>query len=212
MWLGVWLPGWIFFVLSTLSAQPLYGQKVKVTAESVETAIENGVNYLLSKQDPISGKWAGHEDQGCGQTALVVLALLNCMKDGAKHPKVAKAIEYLRSVEPKRTYECALHCMVLCTANPKRDAELIRRDIAFLVETQLQGEASLAAGPIRFLEATPIRRTVSSHSLGSWKRSAWDSPCHAIRSCMPIPTGESSKIAMEDGPIARSWVATAPVA
>jgi len=115
------------------SAQPARAQ---VTADDVRTAIERGVNYLLRDQAP-DGRWSEYNEFPGGVTALCTLALLNSGVP-VDDPKLQRALNHLRKIEPQKTYTVALQTMVLCAAEPDRDRALIRRNVQWLEKTQIK--------------------------------------------------------------------------
>ena len=56
---------------------------------------------------------------------------------GPDDPDVQRALKYLRTVKPAKTYVVALQTLVLCAAEPEKDKLLIRRNANWLVEHQL---------------------------------------------------------------------------
>src|SRR5574338_453100 len=98
--------------------------------EKVRKAIDDGVRFLKKEQSRTQWNWEGVvlnllADMEGGVTALVTLALLNC---GLKPTEieVAKAIEYLRTLPPKKTYVVGLQTMVFAEAREKKDLPLIQ--------------------------------------------------------------------------------------
>ncbi|MBC7816233.1 MAG: terpene cyclase/mutase family protein, partial [Planctomycetaceae bacterium] len=104
-------------------------------------AVERAVGFLKSQQLE-DGTWVDSGSMTGGTTALATVALLQA---GVKVDEavIQKALPALRSVEPKKTYVVALQTMVLCAATPKQDAELIRRNIAWIEKAQVK-----AGGPM----------------------------------------------------------------
>ena len=109
--------------------------------EKVRRAIENGVRFLKNQQSKTQWNWEGVvlnliADMEGGVTALVTLALLNC---GVKptEKEVAKAIEYLRTLPPKKTYVVGLQTMVFAEAREKKDLPLIQRNAEWLISKGL---------------------------------------------------------------------------
>src|SRR5262245_39107331 len=81
------------------------GKVEEELVERVRKTIDNGVKFLKKQQSP-QGTWEGIviqvlADMEGGSTALATLGLLNC---GVKpdDPAVAKALEYLTSLPPKK--------------------------------------------------------------------------------------------------------------
>jgi hypothetical protein len=113
--------------------------------EKVRTAIDAGVRYL-KKQQSSDGNWEGIvinflADMEGGSTGLVTLALLNC---GVKpdDPGVARAIEYLRKLPPKKTYVVALCNMVMAETRDKRYVPEIQRNADWLIKNALGWKTS----------------------------------------------------------------------
>ena len=129
--------------LALLTAARAGGREL--TQELVNRSIDNGVSFLLSKQDRRTGTWPVHTGNQGGVTALCTLALVNSGLP-ANHRGVQQALEYLRSIGlPDKTYAVALQTMAFCAAEPERDLLLIRRNVAWLEHTQLKGEITNGA-------------------------------------------------------------------
>jgi len=127
----------MFLPTRTSAAQDL-------TPEQVNRAIDNGVKFLKDQQN-VRGAWREHPGEPCGLSALCTLALLECgvPKDD---PVVKKALEYLRGfTTPRRTYSTSLQTMALCSADPERDAPLIRKNVAWLQNSQISSDGSRGA-------------------------------------------------------------------
>ncbi len=113
----------------------------------VRKAMDLGVRYLQSSQDPNKGTWSNYPGQEGGITALCTLALLNA-GESPDEPHVAKALDYLRKLRPTTTYVVSLQTMALCRAtqgaqqNGKPidavDLELIAHNVEWLERTQIQ--------------------------------------------------------------------------
>ncbi len=105
-----------------------------VTPELVERAIAKGVDFLRQKQSQ-DGSWKGHDDYNSGQSALVLLALLNCgvSPDDAT---LADGLAYLKRTKPTKTYESALQTMVYCAANPVQFKKYIEFNVQWLQKAQ----------------------------------------------------------------------------
>src|SRR6478752_6660915 len=122
-------------------APPRPGKVEEELVEKVRKAIDDGVRYLKREQSRTQWNWEGVvlnllADMEGGVTALVTLALLNC---GLKPTEVeiAKAIEYLRTLPPKKTYVVGLQTMVFVEAREKKDLPLIQRNADWLISKGL---------------------------------------------------------------------------
>jgi len=123
---------WTASPASLLLAQP----GGPVTAEQVRNAIDGGVKYLLSEQNPNSGRWNDIGRYPGGVSGLCTLALLNSGVP-TTDPHIQKALRHLRKIEPDKTYGVALQTMALCAAQPRRDLVIIQKNVRWLEETQL---------------------------------------------------------------------------
>jgi hypothetical protein len=106
-----------------------------IDASQVLEAIDRGIAYLKREQSP-RGRWSEMAGYDGGVTALCTLALLNSGVP-ANDPIVARALTYLRSMEPDKTYVVALQTMVLCAAEPKKDMVIIERNVRWLESHQI---------------------------------------------------------------------------
>ncbi len=104
-------------------------------------AVERGIAFLKAQQKE-SGVWHGMPADGV--TALVATGLLQAGVK-ADEPVIQKALVHLRKVEPALSYTVALQTMVFCWASPKEDAELIRRNVAWLEKAQVPDGKSRGA-------------------------------------------------------------------
>ncbi|MBC8351972.1 MAG: DUF4159 domain-containing protein [Planctomycetes bacterium] len=129
---GCWFAA-IAMVLSVV--RPVAGE---LTDAQVSNAIDRGARFLKGEQKS-DGRWTEHSIYVGGVTALSTLALLNSGED-VKSPTVQKALDYIRSLgEPSTVYAASLQTMVLCAAEPAKDARLIGRNVQWLEAVQLQG-------------------------------------------------------------------------
>lgn len=103
--------------------------------DSVQRAIERGIEYL-KRQQQADGSWSETGPMRGGVTALALHALLQA---GVKvdDPVVQRGLKLLRSIDAQHTYVVALQTLVFCAANPKTDADLIRRNVEWLERAQL---------------------------------------------------------------------------
>ncbi len=98
----------------------------------VKDAIDKGVRYLKKNQSK-GGDWEGlvlGQIAGLkgGVTSLATLALLNAGVPPTD-TSVAKALDYLRKLEPDKTYVVALQTMVLAEAHNKADLPRIQKNV-----------------------------------------------------------------------------------
>jgi hypothetical protein len=123
--------------------------------ERVRQGIELGVKYLKSQQR--DGTWEGVvlnvlADMEGGVTALATLALLT---SGVKpdDPTVARALDYLRTLPPRKTYVVGLQTMVFAEARQKRDLPLIQRNADWLIRHgvgwQVDDQGRVVGGQLR---------------------------------------------------------------
>jgi hypothetical protein len=115
------------------AADPAAGQ------ESREAAVRQAIDYL-QKQQGAAGTWADLPGFPGGVTALCTLAMLDAGVP-VTDEHVQRALKPLRKLEPNRTYTTAMSMMVLAAAEPKRDRELLQRDLNWLEANQHKSEA-----------------------------------------------------------------------
>ncbi len=128
--------------LQAQEAQPL-------TAKSVRTAIDGGIKYLLTEQNP-NGTWSEIIRYPGGVTALCTLALLNSGVESS-HPKIQRALKFLRKIEltdKSQTYSVALQTMAFCAATPREDFVRLQRNVNWLESIQ-QADGQWAYGEPR---------------------------------------------------------------
>jgi hypothetical protein len=125
----------LFPAAAPVAAQPPAKAEEELV-EKVRKSIDQAVNYLKSEQNK-RGTWEDvlvgvFADLEGGQTALVTLALLNA---GVKpeDPTLEKALEFLRKLEPKKTYVVALQNMAFAEARQAKDLPLIKRNADWLI-------------------------------------------------------------------------------
>ncbi|MBC21259.1 MAG: hypothetical protein CMJ74_13500 [Planctomycetaceae bacterium] len=132
------LPKCLFalFALSATVARPVWAE---VRAQQVRESIDRGIRFLKEKQSQ-KGTWTAHPNFKGGVTALCTLALLEAgvPKD---HPTVQSGLSALRkfhSSGSRRTYSTALATMVFCRAANAADRPLIRKNVAWLENRQIE--------------------------------------------------------------------------
>ncbi|HEX4612105.1 MAG TPA: hypothetical protein VH092_28170, partial [Urbifossiella sp.] len=119
---------------------PPGGKADEELVERVRKGIDGGVRYLKSKQNRATGNWEGQQvvlnfvvNMEGGTTALATLALLNAGYT-EKDEAVRKALDYLRTLPPRKTYVVGLQNLVLAEARQPKDLPLIQRNADWLVE------------------------------------------------------------------------------
>lgn len=106
-------------------------------AKKVQVAQEKAIKYLKDQhRDGGHGIWTWDPPapvplQEGGPSALATLALLDSGLK-ADDETVARALKYLRTVEPKNTYVVSLQTQAFCKANQKEDAERIKQNVEWL--------------------------------------------------------------------------------
>lgn len=110
-------------------------QPPTLSADQVRDSIRQGVEYLLNEQSG-NGTWDELIQYPGGVTALCTLALLTAGVEPS-HPKMQKALNYLRKLQPDKTYTVALQTMALCEGEPARDLALIQKNALWLSRVQI---------------------------------------------------------------------------
>ena len=106
----------------------------------VRDSIKRGVTFLKKNQNA-QGNWEGVvlqflADMEGGSTALVALALLNC-GEKPDDPMMAKALDYLAGLPPRKTYVVGLQNMVFAEARRPKDLVIIQRNADWLIDKAL---------------------------------------------------------------------------
>ncbi len=136
-------------------AGPVHAQQVGgITAEQVQNAIRQGIEYLLNEQSG-RGMWDEMAEYPGGVTSLVTLALLTAGVEPS-HPKMQKSLDHIRGLKLEKTYTVALQTMALAAGEPRRDLPLIQANANWLQRVQIKmgeragswsyGEAPVIAG------------------------------------------------------------------
>tara|TARA_R110002049_G_scaffold27321_3_gene94385 strand:- start:4298 stop:6706 length:2409 start_codon:yes stop_codon:yes gene_type:complete len=128
-----WIP---LLVTAWMLLLPTQNANADIDAAIVQRSIDRGITYLRKTQNE-RGSWDEYSGQSCGASALCTLALLNA---GVPHddPTMVRAMRYLRSVVPHKTYSVALQTLVFCQLGAAGDIQAIRRNVATLVKNQKQ--------------------------------------------------------------------------
>jgi hypothetical protein len=113
--------------------------------DQVRRAIDNGIRYLRQKEEG-RGHWeieaAVNQAHPGGQSALALLALLNCGVK-ADDPVIQRGLKYLRTVEPRSTYVVGLQTMVFVEAGQAEDKQRIQRNVDWLIKTRQMEDGKL---------------------------------------------------------------------
>lgn len=132
------------------AASPARGD---VSAAAVQRAIDRGVEYLRKTQNERGG-WPEQPGYSCGLSALCTLALLNAGV-ARDDPDMVRALRYLRTCQPNKTYSVALQTLVFCQAGAAGDLQRIRDNVRWLSDTQRPGAAGDRAGAWGYGDARP---------------------------------------------------------
>jgi hypothetical protein len=125
--------------IAALPPRAIAQQPAEITAEQVQNAIRQGCDYLLNSQNA-RGQWDEMPTYESGVTSLCTLALLNSGIEPT-HPKVQKALDYLRGQKLDKTYTVSLQTMALCAGDPRRDLPLIQENARWLERVQIKAGA-----------------------------------------------------------------------
>lgn len=114
------------------ASRPVYAQNgIIVDAAKVNAAIAGGVSFLLKDE----AQW-NNRSRRVGETALFTLALITA-GEPIDNPVIKSALNILRNDDrSKNIYDVAVKTMVLCVAEPRRDAQLIRKFVAQIEDMQ----------------------------------------------------------------------------
>jgi hypothetical protein len=108
--------------------------------EKIAAARDKAIDFL-KKQQHKEGHWEGTVlkliDMEGGTTALATLALLEAGVP-VNDPAVAKAIEYLAKLEPKKTYVVSLQTQVLVRVDAKKHAPQVQKNADWLIEKAIR--------------------------------------------------------------------------
>ena len=118
-------------------------ERAPIDPARVLSAIDRGVGYL-KRQQTGRGAWDDMSGYPGGATALCALALLNAGIEPADST-ISKALDYLRQIEPRKTYVVSLQTMAYCAAEPARDRARIAKLARWLEKAQ-QKEGPYAGG------------------------------------------------------------------
>jgi len=120
--------------VTALAAAPATVADPQLAAADVEKAIARAVQFLKSTRNA-DGTWPDKPIYAGGLTPLCMLALLHAGVP-ADDPAMAQSLAHLRRFDATSTYAASLQTMVFCYADPKRDQQLITRNIRWLETKQ----------------------------------------------------------------------------
>ena len=111
--------------------------------QNEKRVVERSIEFL-KKQQLENGQWPELDSLPGGTTSLALCALLQAGVP-ASDPAIQNGLKALRGVEPQRVYVVSLQTIAFCLADPKGDAELIRRNVQWLQDAQ-----NSASGGLRY--------------------------------------------------------------
>lgn len=117
-------------------------------AEKVREAQKKAIEYLKNhQQDKGGGSWNWENDtlqllQPGGSSCLAMLALI---ESGVKLDDVIirRGMPFIRGIKPQHTYVVSLQTQLLCKANQKDDADLIKRNVEWLEKAAVWKDKNL---------------------------------------------------------------------
>jgi hypothetical protein len=140
------IPMTAYLLSVTLTFAPAAQKEEAKLDEKIAQARAKAVEFL-KKQQKMDGMWEGDAvallaDMEGGFTALTALALLEAGVP-AKDPAIAKAVEYLVKLDPKKTYVVSLQTQVLCRLKEKKHLPQIQNNANWLIEKAIKKGESL---------------------------------------------------------------------
>ncbi|CAN0475944.1 unnamed protein product, partial [Hapterophycus canaliculatus] len=106
----------------------------EISASQVQQSIDRGVEYLRKTQTARGG-WNEFGNQSCGLSALCTLAWVNAGVS-REDRDLNRALDYLRTFEPDKTYSVSLQTLVFCQVGAPQDVARIHRNVKWLVDQQ----------------------------------------------------------------------------
>jgi hypothetical protein len=134
-----------FLLTATLSLAEAQENPQAALDEKTAAARQKAIEFLKGQQTR-EGHWETavlnllEMEGGC--TGLATLALLEAGVR-AKDPAVAKAVEYLVKLEPKKTYVVSLQTQVLARADAKKHAAQIQKNADWFLEKAIRKDGKL---------------------------------------------------------------------
>ncbi|MCB9878995.1 MAG: hypothetical protein H6835_15480 [Planctomycetes bacterium] len=142
---------------ATAQADP-HPDELAMKAE-IDAAIDNGVEHLIGEQHR-DGSWGLHGEYVGGRAGLALYALLQCGVP-REHPTVRRAVAYLDSVEPDRTYSTTCVILALDALREGRE-QRIEKLVKNLISWQRPG------GDWGYPEGSPDLSCTQYAALGLW--------------------------------------------
>jgi hypothetical protein len=134
-----------FILTATLSLAAAQENPQAALDEKIAAARQKAIEFLKKEQTK-EGHWEkvvlNLLDMEGGCTGMATLALLEAGVP-AKDPSVAKAIEYLVKLEPKKTYVVSLQTQVLARADAKKHAAQLQKNADWLFVKAVRKDGKL---------------------------------------------------------------------
>src|SRR5207253_7866373 len=114
--------------------------KKALLVDQVREAIKNGAQFLRDVERG-RGNWEVDKTSITvkgGWSCLAMLALLNSGEVKRDDPIIERGLEYLRQIEPEKTYEVGLQTMVFAEAGRNQDRERIQRNVNWLIDAMVK--------------------------------------------------------------------------
>lgn len=169
-------------LLILLSSFPASGEAA--TPSESMLAVARLKAYLYDRFDEHAGHWEAmysHASGGEGAMTALVLHSLLASGESSQHPKIARGLEYLKSVKTDRTYGLALRCMVWARLSQEY-LPLLQRDAALLLlQADEEGQFDYGPRPARPLPGVKPRH---DHSCSHYAALAL---AEAARRGVPVP-------------------------
>lgn len=140
-----------FLIVSAWFAADLQRVSAEINASQVQQSIDRGIEYLRKTQ-AARGGWNEYGKQSCGLSALCTLAWVNAGVS-REDPDLRRAMDYLRTFEPDKTYSVSLQTLVFCQVGAPQDVARIHRNVQWLIAQQkaagdrFEGAWSYGLGP-----------------------------------------------------------------
>lgn len=124
----------LFLIVSAWLVVGLQRVSAEINAIQVQQSIDRGIEYLRKTQNERGG-WNEFGNQSCGLSALCTLAWVNAGVS-REDPDLRRAMDYLRTFQPEKTYSVSLQTLVFCQVGAPQDVARIHRNVQWLVAQQ----------------------------------------------------------------------------